>query len=145
MDRDKQVKHDDMIAVKLDAERRREIDDVRRNFEEHWREQVQFQADMKNKMDIVSEQQKGLKERFEEGVSKRLVRVDDKIDKIIFELGQKKKDDEHRDEKIAENKTDIREVDSKADGNTRLWNRVTISIAGGLSLALILWAIKTFG
>ena len=53
MDRDKQVEHkEDMIAVKLDAERRREIDGVRSKFEEFYRDEIQFQADMKNKMDI---------------------------------------------------------------------------------------------
>lgn len=129
------------IAVKLDAERRREIDDVRKNFEAFYREEIQFQAEMKADMAVVKEQQKGLKERFEEGVSKRLAGLDHKFDQFLIEWGKKQEQDKTRDNAI-------NSVDKKADNANKnfifLIRASILSAFGSLLVAAIIWALKTF-
>jgi len=136
-----QEKKDDHLAVQLDLERRREIDDVRNKFEIFWIESTKFQAEMKSDMATVKEQQKGLKERFEEGVSKRLAGLDGKFDKFLIEWGKKLEQDKMRDEKIQ----DVDKKAEKVDGNVNwLIRSLIISVCSGVLLAAILYAFKHF-
>ena len=123
---------DDNIAIKLDSDRRREIENVKRDFEEFYRQEIQFQAEMKSDMAVVKEQQKGLKERFEEGVSKRLAMLDGKFDKFLIEFGQKQEQDKSRDTQIKETR----------DNLNWLIRSLIISVAGGLILAGILYGLQ---
>jgi len=132
---------DTSLAVRLDAERRREIDDVRKRFETFYIEETKFQAEMKNSMSIVSEQQKGLKERFEEGVSRRLTGLDNKFDKFLVEWGRKQEQDKMRDERTSENKKEIKETKSSLNWLTR---SLIISVCGGVLVSIILYAFQYF-
>jgi len=129
----------ELLAVQLDADRRREINAVKQNFEEFYRQEIQFQAEMKSDMSVVKEQQKGLKERFEEGVSKRLAGLDGKFDKFLIEWGKKQEQDKMRDERI-----EI--VDDKIIDNTNNLNwlirSLIISVCSGVLLAIIIYAFK---
>ena len=124
----------DVIAIQLDADRRREINDVRQKFEAYWIENTKFQAEMKSDMATVKEQQKGLKERFEEGVSKRLAGLDMKFDKFLIEWGRKQEQDKGRDKAIGD-------VDKKADDNRDSLNWLVRSLIISVCSGLFLWAI----
>ena len=125
---------DTSIAVKLDTERRREIDDVRKRFETFYIEETKFQAEMKSSMAVVTEQQKGLKERFEEGVSKRLAGLDGKFDRFLVEWGKKQEQDKMRDQTIG---------DTKANLNW-LVRSLIISVCGGVLISILLYTFQYF-
>lgn len=95
-------------ALKQAGENREKIDQVKENFEQFYREEVKFQADIKNKMDLVSKGQDHLKERFEQGTAKTLSELKSSFDEFRVEWGSKKKEDEVRDLKI-------KDVDKKSD------------------------------
>ena len=124
----------DLISIKLDAERRREIDEVRKSFEGHWRDQVQFQSDMKNRMDIVSSKQDGLKERFEIGTARTLKELKDKFDIFLMEWGKKQEQDKNRDETIKETRSNL----------NWLIRSLIISVCGGALGWIIVTAISNF-
>lgn len=105
----------DPIAIRLDAERKREIDEVKQNFEIFYREEIKFQADMKNKMDLVTEGQRNLRERFEQGTAKTLAELKRSFDEFRVEWGSKKKEDEIRDQKLVEVKDLAHSAHSKHD------------------------------
>lgn len=139
-DKDKH-KDDTSIAVKLDAERRREIDEVRDRFENFYREEIKFQADMKNSMAIVVEQQKNLKERFESGTATTLRELKTDFQKFLMEWGKKQEQDKSRDQEILS-------IDKKVD-DTRtnlnwLIRSLIISVCSGILLAVILYAFQNF-
>ncbi len=83
----------DLIAIKLDAERRREIDGVKERMEEFLRQQI----NVENELKLVVKGQDGLKERFEMGVAKTLKELDHKFDGFMMEWGKKQSEDSHRD------------------------------------------------
>ena len=97
------------LILSLDEARRKDIDAARNRMEEF----LKGQLDLQHKMDIISTNQNALKERFEEGVSKRLTNLDAKFDKLLIEWGEKKKDDELRDERIL----DIKKISDAATIN----------------------------
>lgn len=89
-------------SFKLSLENQKNIDDVRRNFEDFYREEITFQAEMKNQLNIVSEQQKSLRERFEIGTASTLRELKKSFDEFRVEWGKKLSEDEKRDEDIQE-------------------------------------------
>lgn len=117
------------FVLKLDADRRREIDDVKNRMEEFLRAQI----DVTNELKIVAKGQESLKERFEQGVSKTLFNLDKKFDAFMVEWGTKKAEDLARDKAIhdahvgvKENRDDMRKY--------MLWPTimVCVSIFGGV-------------
>ncbi len=86
----------DLIAIKLDSERRREIDEVKKRMEDFLRQQIAVENELK----LVVKGQDGLKERFEMGVAKTLKELDHKFDGFMMEWGKKLSEDQHRDQKI---------------------------------------------
>lgn len=120
-----------LIAINLDAERRREIEEVKRNFEEFYREEVRFQAEMKNSMNLVSEQQKSLRDRFEQGTARTLKELKDGFDKFLIEWGTKKEQDKTRD----------RRLDNIERNNSWVFRGVMLVVL----TYLIVQALRTFG
>ena len=119
------------LALKLDAERRREIDTVRDRMTEFLTSQIEIQ----HKIDTVTTLQNALKERFEEGVSKRLTGLDQKFDKFMMEWGQKKTEDEHRDKRI--------EIAEKlADSATRKFDNLNKGISWVVLAGLLVVLVK---
>lgn len=107
-DEKKQERDLSLEALKQAQDNRKEIDRVKENFEEFYREEIKFQADMKNRMDLVTKGQDHLKERFEQGTAKTLSELKRSFDEFRVEWGSKKKEDEVRDLKI-------KDVDKKSD------------------------------
>lgn len=83
-------------VVRLDAERRREIDVVKVKMEEFLKSQIE----MKHSVDMVSEGQKQLKERFESGTANTLKELKASFDAFRVEWGEKKSEDKSRDKAI---------------------------------------------
>jgi hypothetical protein len=110
---------DSLIAIKLDAERRREIDDVKKRMEEFLREQI----NVTNELKLVVKGQDGLKERFEMGVAKTLKELDHKFDSFMMEWGKKQAEDQHRDKRIDIVEKSAENAHSKYDGINKglLW------------------------
>lgn len=136
----------DLIAIKLDAERRREIDDVKKRMEEFLREQI----NVTNELKLVVKGQDGLKERFEMGVSKTLRELDHKFDQFMLEWGKKQAEDENRDKQIVAAQQSAKDANTKAEGAMGQANKIVMGFAytilGSLSVAGILWAAsKIFG
>lgn len=124
----------DLVAIKLDAERRREIDDIRKRMEEFLREQI----NVTNELKIVAKGQDSLKERFEMGVARTLSNLDKKFDTFMIEWGKKQVEDEARDIGIREAK----EVAGKAnDRSDLIFKGFTLTVMGGLTLTGIIWAV----
>lgn len=126
----------DLIAVKLDAERRREIDDVKKRMEEFLREQI----NVTNELKLVVKGQDGLKERFEMGVAKTLKDLDHKFDQFMIEWGKKQAEDTHRDQRIEKAEKSTEKAHEKYDGINKglLWVTVVGAILFLMKL-LITW------
>lgn len=139
----------DILAVKLDADRRREIDALKERMENFLRSQME----MNNELKLVLKGQDSLKERFEEGVAKRLTGLDNKFDKFMIEWGKKLEQDKVRDERIAENKVAAvaaaEKAEKKADSALNLFNKLALysmgSVSVGLILSFVIWAFAKFG
>ena len=132
------------LILSLDEARRKDIDAARVRMEEF----LKGQLDLQHKMEIIASNQNALKERFEEGVSKRLTNLDAKMDKFLIEWGQKKKEDEMRDERLADVKATAADADKKAEGaieSAAFYGKAILStIVGGLGLAAIIFIFETF-
>jgi len=81
------------IVLKLDAERRREIDAVRKDVENLMREDMKLD----HKADLMLNEQRLLKERIEEGISKTVWATSKKVDDILVAFGAVKTDNERQD------------------------------------------------
>jgi len=132
------VESNDMIAVRLDSERRREIDEVKKRMEEFLREQI----NVTNELKLVVKGQDGLKERFEMGVSKTLKELDHKFDSFMVEWGTKKAEDLNRDKRLDVVEKSSEKANDKYDGINKglLWATVVGAIAI-LMKTLIAWKI----
>lgn len=130
------------LVLALDQTRQREIETIRGRMDDF----LKGQLELKHEMEIVAENQKGLKERFEEGVSKRLTSLDTKFDKFMMEWGGKQKEDQLRDIQIK----DVRETankaidkSEKANDNAIFYGRaILISIITGLAVMCIGYFLK---
>lgn len=142
---DKKPKDENILAYKLYAENRHDIDKVKENFENFYRDQIRYQAEMRNSMNLVSEQQISLRNRFEQGTALTLKELKKSFDDFRMEWGQKKSEDKVRDDKISDTRTDLEKIDKKVEVNSSLWNRVTIIISCGISGAFLIWAFTKFG
>jgi hypothetical protein len=122
-------------------ENRRDIDEVRKRFEDFFRENIRFQAEMKNQMNIVAEGQKNLKERFESGTAATLKDLKRTFDEFRVEWGAKKKEDQYRDREIVR-------LDKSVEGVRKDYKWMTrpllISVFGSLFLATIFWIIENW-
>lgn len=74
--------NEDMV-LKLDAERRREIDAVKKDVENLMREDMKLD----HKADLMLNEQRLLKERIEEGISKTVWATSKKVDEILVAFG----------------------------------------------------------
>lgn len=81
------------IVLKLDAERRREIDAVRKDVENLMREDMKLD----HKADLMLNEQRLLKERIEEGISKTVYSTSKKVDDILVAFGSLKTENERQD------------------------------------------------
>jgi len=126
----------ELIAIKLDSERRREIDEVKKRMEEFLREQI----NVTNELKLVVKGQDGLKERFEMGVAKTLKELDHKFDTFMIEWGKKQAEDDHRDVRLNNVEESDKRAHEKYDGINKgiLWVAVFGGI-GFLAKLLITW------
>ncbi len=126
----------DLIAIKLDAERRREIDGVKERMEEFLRQQI----NVENELKLVVKGQDGLKERFEMGVAKTLKELDHKFDGFMMEWGKKQSEDSHRDTRLDKVEKLTERAHEKYDGINKgiLWVTV-VGVVLFLMKLLITW------
>jgi len=129
------------IAVQLDQARRLEIDGIKQRFEDWARTQTELNIELKHEMELVVKGQESLKERFEIGTARTLKELKDSFDSFRVEWGEKKRDDEIRDEKIQDNKKD---VDAVKVWILRLAMALFGPISVGLTIAFIVWAFTKF-
>jgi hypothetical protein len=122
------------LILKLDAARATEIATVRATMETFLRGQIELE----HKMEIVAANQNGLKERFEEGVSKRLTNLDKKFDAFMIEWGTKKSEDTQRDKEIVTAKESAKGAHKRAD---LILNSFAIAVCGGVLLFCLVWSI----
>ena len=109
----------DLIAVRLDAERRREIDEVKKRMEEFLRAQI----NVTHSLQMVVQGQDALKQRFEEGTAKTLKSLDGKFDSFMIEWGTKKAEDNTRDKRLDTVEKSSEKANEKFDGINKglLW------------------------
>jgi len=135
------IPNQNLVAVKLDTERRREIDDVRKRFETFYIEETKFQAEMKNRLEIVAQQQIHLKERFESGTATTLRELRKDFSTFLLEWGKKQEQDKTRDKSILA-------VNEKANDtkNNLNWliRSLIISVCSGVLFAIIIYAVQNF-
>lgn len=81
------------VVLKLDAERRREIDAVKKDVENLIREDMKLD----HKADLMLNEQRLLKERIEEGISKTVWATSKKVDEILMGFGAVKTENERQD------------------------------------------------
>lgn len=142
-DSEQEKKTQDLVLA-LNDSRQKEIETIRGRMDDFLRGQLE----LKHEMEVVANKQDALKERFEEGVSKRLTSLDQKFDKFMMEWGSKQKEDQLRDERIADSKTlaenSIKQSDL-ANVNAIFYGRaILISVLSGLLLAGLFFVLKTF-
>lgn len=101
----------DLVAIKLDAERRREIDSVKERMENFLRQQI----NVENELKLVVKGQDGLKERFEMGVAKTLKELDGKFDAFMIAWGTKQAEDIQRDKTIRDTSDTAKAAHSRID------------------------------
>lgn len=122
------------LILALNEARQKEIESVRSRMEDF----LKGQLDLQHKMEIVAEGQKALKERFEEGVSKRLTGLDAKMDKFLIEWGSKQKEDQLRDERLSDVKKKAEDAEKKSndaiDSAAFYGKWILISVLAGLAL-----------
>jgi len=133
--------NENIVAVKLDAERRREIHDIRERFENTWRELSIFQTEMKHSVQLISQKQDSLKERFEAGTAVTLKELRKDFSQFLTEWGKKQEQDKMRDEKI-------QVVSEKSDQVTNNLNwlvrALIVSVCSGVILAAVIYALQNF-
>lgn len=125
----------DLTAITLDAERRREIDAIKQRFEDWAHNQQELNIELKHEMEMVVQGQNALKERFEEGVSKTLFSLNKKFDDFMVQWGEKKKEDEFRDREITNLNTGVERFNEKIR-----W-LAFVAVGGGL-VVLVFEVIK---
>lgn len=139
-----EVNHAQSLILALNEARQKEIESVRSRMEDF----LKGQLDLQHKMDIVSEGQKALKERFEEGVSKRLTGLDGKMDRFLMEWGSKQKEDELRDKRLADVDKKSDAADTKAtaafSAATFYGRAILVSVLGSVLLMAIVWLVGEF-
>lgn len=125
----------------LDSERRREIDGVKTRMEDFLKTQIE----LKHAMELVSEGQKALKERFEVGTANSLKQLIEKFDAFRVEWGEKKAEDKSRDIAIssaAKQAMEARDEARNANENFRkylLWPVVSVCVAIIVSVITYAW------
>lgn len=123
----------DLIAVKLDSERRHEIDGIRLKMEEFLRAQIEF----KYSIDMVTKGQDLLKERFEKGVSDRLTKLDIKFDDFRVEWGTKKAEDIARDKAILD-------IDRRSQSTDEKFNKYLLFPAITVCVSILIAVLAYF-
>lgn len=123
------------LILKLDAARAGEIATVRATMETFLRGQIELE----HKMEIVAANQNGLKERFEEGVSKRLTNLDKKFDAFMIEWGTKKSEDVQRDKEITTATESAKTAHKRAD---LILNGFAVAVFGSMILAGLIWSLS---
>ena len=117
--------------LRLDAERRREIDEIRERVEKCMQEDLKLE----HKADLMLTEQRLLKERVEHGISKTVSSMNKSLQDFMIEWGRKKEQDELRDQRIAN-------VESGLQWIFRIF---VVSVAGGGFTAFIIWAFSRWG
>ena len=129
-------------VVRLDAERRREIDSVKTRMEDFLKSQIELKVSVDN----VSAKQDVLKERFEVGTARTLRDLDDKFDTFLVEWGEKKSEDKARDLRIESASTRAETAEKKAEGVSENFKKYlllpVVTICSSLALAAIIWIVK---
>ena len=121
-DQNPEESHMDLV-LKLDGQRRQEIDSVKDRMDEFLRGQIEIT----HKVDMIGKGQEVLKERFEIGTARTLKELKDSFDQFRIEWGKKLSDDENRDKVI---KTVEIKVDKVEDRFNKyiLWPVITFCI-----------------
>jgi hypothetical protein len=131
----------DMVAVKLDAQRRIEIDAIRVRME-HF---LENQIELKHSMELVSEGQKSLKERFEVGTAGTLRELNQKFDKFVGEWSEVRAENKNRDQRISESMACSTEAKGLAEKAKEKAENIIMGFAytifGSLGLAALIWAL----
>lgn len=131
-----------LIAIKLDAERRREIDEIRKRME-HF---LENQIEIKHAMELVTKGQDTLKERFEIGTARTLKELEGKFDKFLSEWGEQRSDNKRRDEKIAEANTTAGEAKTTSEKAKEKAENIIMGFAytlfGSAALVALIWALS---
>lgn len=122
-------------VLKLDADRRREIDEVKVRMENFLRSQI----NVENELKLVVQGQNSLKERFELGVSKTLFNLDKKFDTFMLQQGKREAEDSARDKAIHA-ATKLAEDTAKDMKKYMLWP--TIMVCVSIFLAVLGYIIK---
>ena len=132
----------DMIAVKLDVERRREIDEIRKRMEYF----LENQIEIKHAMELVTKGQDTLKERFEIGTANTLKELKAKFDQFLSEWGEARAENKHRDEKIAEAKKVGDEAvviaEKAKDKAESIVMGFAYTLFGSAALVALIWALS---
>jgi hypothetical protein len=123
------------FVVRLDTENRRQIDVIKTRMEDFLKNQIE----LKHSVDIVSDKQDVLKERFEIGTAGTLRNLNEKFDAFRVEWGEKKAEDKNRDKaiQVAQSTAD------EAKDNFRkylLWPIITLCFS--ILFAVIGWVAK---
>lgn len=133
-----------MIAVQLDADRRREIDAVRVRMDDFLKNQIE----LKHSMEIVAGKQDQLKERFEIGTARTLRELNEKFDAFRVEWGTKKAEDVQRDREIVIAKEAAQGADDKGQFAIDTANKIVMGFAytilGTGAVTAVIWAFAKF-
>lgn len=131
------------LILSLNEARQKEIEAVRNRMEDFLKGQIE----LSHRMELVANKQDALKERFEEGVSKRLTNLDAKFDRLLIEWGEKKKDDQLRDERINDIKTangsTMKKAEEAIEAAAFYGKWILVSVLGGLGLGAIVFVFET--
>ena len=129
-------------VVRLDAERRREIDSVKTRMEDFLKSQIE----LKVSVDTVSAKQDVLKERFEVGTASTLRDLNKNFDAFRVEWGEKKSEDKARDLRIDQATHKADQAEKRADGVSENFKKFVllpmVTLCSSLFLAGIIWIVK---
>lgn len=132
----------ELIAIKLDSERRREIDEIRKRMEDFLRAQI----DVSNELKLVVKGQDQLKERFEVGTARTLKELEAKFDRFISEWGEVRAENKHRDTKINDAMELADKADKKGSSAIEKGNSIVMGFAytifGSTALVALIWALS---
>lgn len=132
------------MVLKLDAERRREIDSVRKDVENLMREDMKLD----HKVDLMLHEQRLLKERIEEGISKTVWATSKKVDELLMCVGAFKSDKDRLDERVSFVESSQNEKMNNVTDNFKTiqddFKIIYRSIFGTCFVALIVSVVKYF-
>lgn len=142
----------DSAAFILGVENQRSIDSIRSRFEDWATSQKELNVELKHEMELVRKGQDKLDERFEKGIGITVKKIETKVDEIFLQIGRISRDNELRDEKIADihayAEDGIQTAINEAKEAKRPWERFSLAMAAffvsALGISFLVWAIKGF-